>query len=924
MRERRLMDSEWKFHLGDLPGFEENLINAGVNDGPTKLGFRDSAWRTVHLPHDWAVELPFDRHANASHGYKPVGPGFPANSIGWYRKLFSLPKEDKGKRLWLEFGGVYRKCQVFLNGYRLIHHEGGYNGFRCDVTDVADCGGQNVLAVRVDASEFEGWFYEGAGIYRHVWLVKTAPLAVAPDGIFVYSRFKNQVPEGPAEIHLETELLNSQDPSAEATINWQVLAPDGQVAAEARRSERVPSWGRRNVQATVQVTSAALWSPDSPRLYKLITTLQSGRQVVDRKETEFGIRTVAFDANKGLLLNGKPYFARGVCNHQDHAGVGIALPDALQYFRVARLKEMGCNALRTAHNEPAEELVEACDRLGMLVMDETRNFGSDPQSLANLEQQVRRDRGHPSVFLWSLANEEPLQDSDADGAIAVTMRRLLRQLDPTRPCTAALYNWPTGKQYGIFAGIDVQGFNYFDQGDMDAFHKNNPGKPSIGSEEGLAQYTRGIYENTRTYLSAYEVRKPNCRHTAEESIKYYAARPWVSGVFFWTGFDYRGEATPFGWPNVSSTFGILDTCGFPKDAFYYLQSCWTDRPMVHLLPHWNWGGKQGQDMDVWAYSNCEEVELFLNGKSLGKKSLPRNSHLQWRVRYEPGVLLARGYTGGRVVAVEKVETAGAPAGIRLTPDRATIDADDEDLSIVTVAVTDEKGRVVPVASNLIRFELNGPGRIIGVGNGDPICHEPDTYVTRPALDCRALNNWRMKKVPGIRERPEVAKDFDDNRWPAVDVNKDAGPLEERGSAVFRTRISVAEEDLASRRAYLRFGMVDDEGWIYVNGQLVGESHDWRSSPQFDILKLLHRGENSIAVAVKNDGGAGGLNKGVALEFEKMPAAPKWQRSAFNGLAQVIVQAGKEAGEIKLTARADGLAPADIVVRARCPGPPHTK
>jgi beta-galactosidase len=398
-------------------------------------------------------------------------------------------------------------------------------------------------------------------------------------------------------------------------------------------------------------------------------------------------------------------------------------------------------------------------------------------------------------------------------------------------------------------------------------------------------------------------------------MKYYAARPWLSGVFFWTGFDYRGEPTPFGWPNISSDFGILDTCGFPKDVFYYLQSCWSDKTVLHLVPHWNWPGKEGQDIDVWAYGNCEEVELLLNEKSLGKKTMPKNSHLQWMVKYEPGTLSAKGYNGGNLIAEDKVETTGASAGIKLTPDRATIHADGEDLSMVTVAVTDAQGRMVPTASNLVRFAIGGPGKIIGVGNGDPICHEPDTYFTKPLVHVIALDNWHMKKVPDPKDRPEAAKNFDEDKWKDADVSIERGPLKEGESAVFRAHVDITAEDLASLGATLQFGMIDDDGWIYVNGQPVGESHDWRSSPQFDILKLLHSGDNSIAVVVKNNGGDGGINKGVSLDFQKKPISPDWQRSVFNGLAEVIMQAGKEAGEIKLTARADGLALGDVIIHA---------
>lgn len=904
--EKISIDFGWKFRMGDDLNFEENLINAGVNKGPASSGFNDNEWRSVNIPYDWAVELPFDKNADGSHGYKPVGPGYHSNSIGWYRRSFTLLQADKGKRLWLQFDGVYRKCQVFLNGYKLIHHEGGYNGFRCDISNVANYNGKNVLAVRVDASEFEGWFYEGAGIYRHVWLLKTAPLAAAPDGIFVYSSFPNNEPKGAATVHIRTGLLNSKALPAGAKVNWKILSPSGKFVYGTTRQVAIGAWDTKDIKTDVQVASPVLWSPESPKLYKLVTTVESLGKIVYRRETAFGIRTIKFDANQGLLLNGKRYEVRGTCDHQDHAGVGVAVPDALWDFRVRKLKEMGCNAIRTSHNEPAEELVEACDRLGMLVMDETRYFSSDPQSLANLEQQVCRDRNHPSVFLWSLANEEPLHQSDQDQAITVTMRTVVHKLDPTRLCTAAVYDWPTGKLYGISAGIDVQGFNYFDQGEADIFHKNNLQRPSIGTEEGMAQYSRGIYQNTSTYLSAYDIQKPDCRHTAEASIKYYAARPWIAGMFFWTGFDYRGEEAPFGWPNVSSNFGIMDVCGFPKDVFYYLQSCWANKPMVHLLPHWNWPGKEGQNIDVWAYSNCKEVELFLNGRSLGKKAIPKNSHLQWIAKYEPGTLLAKGYTDGKMMTEEKVETTGTPAKIELTADRTTIHADGKDLSIVTVAVTDKNGRVVPDAANRIDFDLQGPGKIIGVGNGDAISHEPDVVLDTPGTKVIPLENWRMKLVPSVDRASEVSTNYDDAQWQKVDTRSESGTLQEGEAAVYRAHITFQPEDLETEHNTLNFGMIDDEGWIYVNGKLAGKAHDWRLGQSFEIGKFVKPGDNTIAVVVKNQSGRGGISKGITLELTKKYQPAGWYRTAFNGLAQVIIQSDQTQGEIKLSARGNGL------------------
>jgi len=459
----------------------------------------------------------------------------------------------------------------------------------------------------------------------------------------------------------------------------------------------------------------------------------------------------------------------------------------------------------------------------------------------------------------------------------------------------------------------VQGFNYFDQGETDSFHKNNPQKPSIGTEEGMAQYTRGVYENNKTYLSAYDIQKPECRHTAEASIKYYAARPWIAGMFFWTGFDYRGEPAPFGWPNICSDFGIMDVCGFPKDVFYYLQSCWTDKPVLHLLPHWNWPGKEGQDIDVWAYSNCTQVELFLNGQSLGKKETPKNSHLQWMVKYKPGTLMARGYKNDKIIAEEKVETTGAPARIMLKPDRMSIQADGGDLSIVTVAVTDENGHVVPDAANKIDFELLGPGKIIGVGNGDPISHEPDVLIDTPSSVFIPLDDWRMQIVSAIKNLPQITKDYNDAEWRKVDTRSETGPLEAGTQAVFRTRFRMKPEDVEAEHQTVNFGMIDDSGWVYVNGKFVGEVHDWRSNPSFDIGKFINSGENTIAVIVRNENGSGGIGKGVTIELTKKHQPVNWSRSVFNGFAQVIVQSDKTAGEIRLKARSNALREENIVI-----------
>jgi beta-galactosidase len=418
------------------------------------------------------------------------------------------------------------------------------------------------------------------------------------------------------------------------------------------------------------------------------------------------------------------------------------------------------------------------------------------------------------------------------------------------------------------------------------------------------------------YVSAYDGQPHAGQQSAESWWSFFAERPWLSGGFAWTGFDYRGEPTPYSWPCVSSHFGIIDTCGFPKDNFYYYQSWWTTNIVLHLLPHWNWPGKEGQEIEVRALSNCEEVELFLNGHSLGKKAMPRNSHLQWNVKYEPGVLNAKGYNGGQLVTESKVETTGEPAAVQLTPDRSSIRADGQDLSLVTVSVTDAQGRVVPTADNLVHFALSGPGEIIGVGNGDPSCHEPDVYLDQPATRTGTMNLWWLKVVSSkAGEHPEVAEKFNENRWNMVGVSGESRALNAGESGVYRAHLFVPDKDLALTNISVRFGAIKDEGWVYVNGKLAGESHDAAASPVFNVRKFLHAGVNTIAVLVKGNGSSGGISQGVSVELHDEPVAAHWQRSVFNGLAQVIIQSDKNTGEIRLMADAGGLSKASVIIHA---------
>ena len=930
-REHLSLDANWKFHLGDdWPG-ALHLDKAGASTGPASERFGDSSWRSVNLPHDWAIELPFDKNSDMSHGFKPVGPGYAKNSVGWYRRAFALPAEDAGKRIWLTFDGVFRDATVWVNGWLVKRHEGGYYPFREDITDVVRFGGTNVISVRADATKFEGWFYEGAGIYRHVWLDKTAPIAIAPDGIFVWSEFENNVPEGDARVRFQVRLISHDENAAGIVIKNEILSPEGVKVATGRTRTVTDTTDGIESESSAAVRQPELWSPENPRLYKLVTTVELEGRVIDRREIEFGIRTVAFDAEKGFLLNGKHYELYGTCNHQDMAGVGAALPDALQYFRVQKLKEFGCNAIRTSHNPPTSELLDACDHLGMLIMDESRLLGSDAENLRKWDDLIRRDRNHASVAIWSVANEEfSVQATPQGGNVARTMQEFVKRLDPTRPVT---YAAPEGDTFdGINGVIEVRGWNYHvgkNAGqygkDIDSYRAKHPDQPEVGTEQGSTVSTRGIYENdkVRGYVSAYDVNAPSWANTAEEWWSIFAARPWLSGGFVWTGFDYRGEPTPYAWPCINSHFGILDVCGFPKDLFYYYQAWWTTNTVLHLLPHWNWPGKEGQEIRVDAFSNCKQVELFLNGESQGRQIVKPYSKPSWKVKYAPGALTAKGYDdANKVIAEVKVETTGAATQVQLTPNRSTINADGEDLSVFTVSALDAQGRTVPVAQNKIDFAIEGAGKILGVGNGDPSSHEPDVFVPQAPTRSLAVNDWRwhLAELPAKRGTlaPEYAPEFDDSSWntikPKTDGDTGDMPLKDGETAVYRAHLKLTDDDLKNPGLQLRFSTIDDHGWIFVNNQRVGESHEWSAQALCDIKKAVHVGDNVIAVGVKNDVGEGGLNPNVNAEIIGRPSGVEWSRSLFNGLAQIIVQSTKAAGEIKLTASAEKLQSATATVK----------
>ena len=690
---------------------------AGKAWGAAAPEYAATDWRQLDLPHDWAVESSFVSTENEDQGFR-------ARGIGWYRRQFKLDAADQGKHLELQFDGVARHCTVWFNGTIIARNFCGYTSIYADITPFAQFGDAiNTIAVRVDADPIEGWWYEGAGIYRHTWLVKRNPVHVITDGVYAHPV---RDPQGAWKLPVEVTLENSGEAAAEADVTVALLDPAGKEIAREKTSVAIGALEQAVGTLSLAVPQPTLWSVDDPVLYRVVTTVSREGKVSDTVATTCGFRTIRFDAEKGFFLNDQPLKIKGTCNHQDAAGVGVAVPDSIWDFRIRRLKEMGSNAYRCAHHPPAKEFLDACDRLGMLVMDETRHFNPSDEYMRQLRWMVRRDRNHPSIFLWSVFNEEPMQATAQGYEMARRMAKAVKQLDATRPVTAAM-NDGFDTPLNVSMAVDVVGFNYW-QNLYDPFHQRYPGKPMLSSEDTSAWMTRGVYEEEADacHAGSYDVVATAWGDTHRNSWKAIASRPFVAGGFVWTGFDYRGEPQKFTWPSVSSVFGSIDTCGFPKAAYYIHQAAWIDdRPVLQLLPHWNWPGREGQPIKVMACTNVEKVELFLNGVSLGEQTVDRLVGGEWMVPYAPGKLEAVGRKNGKEVIRHAVETTGAPVALKLIPDRDSLAGDGADAQPITVCAVDAQGREVPTASLPVTFALTGPGAIIGHGNGDNTSHEPE-------------------------------------------------------------------------------------------------------------------------------------------------------------------------------------------------------
>ena len=742
-------DQNWKFNLGDVP----------EASGPA---FNDSSWRVLNLPHDWSIEGKFSKDNPAT----PGGGALPGG-IGWYRKTFTVPVEDTSKLVFIDFDGVYENSEVWINGHYLGIRPYGYSSFRYELTPYLKYGNKkNVIAVKVDNSQQpNSRWYSGSGIYRNVWLVKTGKVYVDHWGTFVTTP---KINKAKTVVNLTTKIRNTLQADQPVKLLTRIIGPEGKEMATYSSEFSVPKDSVVEFEQNISLSSPKLWYVDNPVLYKAVSQIIQNGKTIDDYETSFGLRYFSFDSLRGFYLNGEPLKILGVCDHHDLGCLGAAVNTRALQRQLEILKDMGCNGIRTSHNPPTPELLDLCDKMGFLVMDEAFDMWKkqktpydyhlhwDKWHKRDLQDMVLRDRNHPSVIIWSIGNEIPEQWDTSGIRIARELAGIVKNIDNTRPITSAL-NDPQPYNNIIKSGaLDLIGFNYHRK-DFAKFPETFPGKKFIATETTSALATRGAYDMPSDSIRRWPIRwdlpfttgnanytcssYDNCSapwgSTHEETWRIIKKYKFLSGMFIWTGFDYLGEPTPYWWPARSSYFGIIDLAGFPKDAYYMYQSEWTNKNVLHLFPHWNWN--KGETVDVWAYTNCDSVELFLNGKSLGMKvKTPDDLHVWWRTVFEPGTLKAVGYKNGKELMTQEVKTAGKPAIIQVIADRKNINADGKDLSFVTVNILDKDSTLVPHADNLVNFKIDGAGFIAGVDNGSQISHEPFKADYRKAFNGKCL------------------------------------------------------------------------------------------------------------------------------------------------------------------------------------------
>ncbi len=896
-REVLSLDKGWRFFEGDI-AFPEPIGNSATYDstktgaagGAAGLNFDDTEWETVTLPHDFVSFQPIENGRNVAQGFRRRG-------IAWYRNILRFDESDLGKHIELQLDGISTYATIWFNGTLVRHSFSGYTSSYIDVTPFATYGNAlNSLDIRVDAKSMEGWWYEGGGMYRHAWVVKRNPVHIVTDGVY---GFPVKGDDG-WTVPVEVTLYNILKADAPVDITVELLDATGAVVDSGRTSASVPSLDHAVAHLALKPHEPKLWSIAAPYLYVVRTrVLQNGR-VVDENSYETGFRTTRWDADKGLFLNDQHIKVQGVCLHQDHAGVGVAIPDALWEYRLRRLKDLGCNAIRSSHNAPNKHVLRLADRLGFLIMDENRMFNPSPEYLDQLEWMVRRDRNHPSVYLWSVFNEEPMQGTLQGYEMVRRMSQAVKALDKNRPVTAAM-NDGYFREHNVSQAVDVMGFNY-NQDKYDRFHKENPTIPLYSSEDTSAFMTRGEYvtdRDGRHVIASYDDEAAPWGETHLAAWKAIDTRDFIAGGFVWTGFDYHGEPTPLSWPANSSVFGIMDLCGFEKAAFYMHQSQWIkDRPVLGLIPHWNWPGKEGQPIRVMACTNCDEVEVFLNGKSQGRQ--PRNKYEMntWHVPYAPGTLSAYGYTGGKVVIKTAVETTTDPVALVAIPERPAIAGDGIDVMTFRIEARDGKGRFTQFAQHKVTFEVTG-GEIVGVGNGNSNSAESEKGNSRTLFNGLAQVIVKSQegtsgdltltaRADGLKTGVVKVKIAPTAPWPYQAVSPSVqpvpvlwtAPLAEQAPATVPQNLSPLQTELWGR---VRAGFVNDapgrDGYVvsvarftpyakvqkqgglirfaavrgaakaYVDGILVGEKTDPATAP-FEIRLPARTGERNLALVFK--------------------------------------------------------------------------
>ena len=736
MRETLNFNKDWLFHEGDIfveaPRSKGLIYQQAKTErhliGPASVAYPDGVdsyggsrataeyWEKVTLPHDYVIAQTPNEKNNNTLGY------FEYNNA-WYRKHFTLDAACEGKRVALFFEGAAVHCTVYVNGCHMLDNRCGYTSFEVDITDVARFGQENVVAVYVNAQEHEGWWYEGAGIYRDVWLEITESVAVERDGVFVHPELMG----GESwNVPVDTELRNDDYEDAAVSVETALYTMAGQEIARAQGEMTVPARDHGTLRQAMTVENPALWDTQSPALHICETTVTRGGEIVDRTKCRFGFRTIRFDPDHGFFLNGKRVVIKGVCCHQDYGLTGKAVPKRVQKYRLELLREMGANGYRTAHYPHHAATMDYLDELGFLVMDETRWFETTPDGVRQLEMLIRRDRNRPGVILWSLGNEEPMHVRPEGRRIARALRTIAKRLDPTRPVTTAQSVDPLHST--VLDVMDVMGVNYNIE-HYDKLHDMYPDRPLFSSECCATGTTRGWYLDdcpARGYIDGYDRRSNSWFRGREETWQWFMAREYVCGGYQWAGIEHRGETT---WPRLCSQSGAIDLFLNRKDAFWQNQSHWTDKPMVHILPHWNLSGREGEAVRVSVYTNCDSVELFQDGRSMGAQAVEPFGHVEWRLIYNPGSVRAVGYKNGEPAAEETVETTGRPVALRLKLERGGVRADGQDVAIITCDCVDSEGRHVPDAAPLVRFNTNGLGYVAGTGS-DVSDHTPVTCPDR--------------------------------------------------------------------------------------------------------------------------------------------------------------------------------------------------